>query len=77
MRIKKSSLCFMGFLFFASLSFCLNFFFFAKSDSTELRPDFTNEEISTNNESILEAQLVEELSQLPPYELKQVMMNQF
>jgi len=76
MRIKKSSLCFIGFLVFASLSFCLNFFFLSKPDTIIFDSTSETEETSNYNESLIEAQIVKELSQLPPKELKQFMMNQ-
>ena len=77
MRIKKSNLFFTGFLVFTLMIFCLNFFFFSKPDSIELKSNYSAEETATNNESTLEVQLAEELAQFSPYELKQVMMNQF
>jgi hypothetical protein len=72
MKIKLKELYFFGFLTLVSSCFCLNFIFFSNSDS-KLFPISSNEDdIESYDEKTLELKLVEELSQLSPSELNQL-----
>jgi hypothetical protein len=76
-KTNKSNLYLFVYSLIGLLSVLFNLFFFSKDNETESYFTSKDEEMSTYDEMLIEAQVAEELSHLSPSELNQFMMDQY